>query len=338
MNRKALLKKLLPEASRLSEEHSDPFYSAPFPNNVLDVKDEAMAVLGDIGSLPQRYLASTLTKQKMEDQSSHPLKNIIEERVGTNIPYAKEALDFAAQAVIPDPSDLAKLAIFAGPFGIKNLGKSADPSKMFKSHLHKYNPEVIPEQQYHIVDDMAKIKSNEGAVLGDILDHPELYKAYPEAKEIPVIFKDDPDLSPMGNKSNASFSWDTEDANNIKKRLIQLSPDWDLSHLLHELQHNTQVSELGDAVKNLDYTPVVDWDKNFAVDNNKLRKLVGGPNEQAQLRYLLDPREMEAYTVGEMYEKKGTALPTNKINSLKGALGSSASQKAINNIGNILKY
>jgi len=76
-----------------------------------------------------------------------------------------------------------------------------------------------------------KVKVDEFYDLEDILDHPALFKAYPQLKDYQIMF--DQDLPP----NNASF-------NAFQGKITMSGQDWaDMPTLLHELQHAIQYIE-----------------------------------------------------------------------------------------------
>lgn len=81
-------------------------------------------------------------------------------------------------------------------------------------------------------------KASKNPTLGEILDHPELYKAYPEAKDIAIsLVKDLKDAG--GNEANAMFS---PSLNWIRLRSGRTTEEMK-SSVMHELQHWVQKTE-----------------------------------------------------------------------------------------------
>ena len=115
----------------------------------------------------------------------------------------------------------------------------------------------IPDGKFKDLDinDLRREVESDGSVvksakLSDVFDAPDLYEAYPEAKDIKVVFKE---LSP---RNYGSF--------NIRDNKITVNqdlynnkrPEADLT-MLHEIQHYIQNIELFERGANQSYTPIV---------------------------------------------------------------------------------
>lgn len=87
---------------------------------------------------------------------------------------------------------------------------------------------VDGKPRFEVDDSGAKIKNPNGKMLGEILDHPELFKNYPELQNMTV--RVDPNL-----RGNGEFQpWDNS---------ITVKSASDLGTLLHETQHGIQTKE-----------------------------------------------------------------------------------------------
>ena len=97
---------------------------------------------------------------------------------------------------------------------------------------------VDGKPRFEIDDSRAKIANPNGATLGEVLDHPELYKNYPDLANTPVLPENNPTLK-------GSF-----DGNTIRVNRL-FSDSSKKGTILHELQHAVQkkekFSEGGDA-------------------------------------------------------------------------------------------
>jgi hypothetical protein len=125
-----------------------------------------------------------------------------------------------------------------------------------------------------IDDSQAKLKDpywyeNEGhKTLGDVLDHPELYKAYPDLKDLPVYAynKDSRMSGAYGQRSDGSGNYILVNPDR--------SPEQQLMTLLHESQHAIQhIEEYPDMMKQLNG---------------------GGSEAMSRQDYLNNPSEKEA--------------------------------------------
>lgn len=121
----------------------------------------------------------------------------------------------------------------------KQMAKeSADPRATWKETGTMPGADKALRQE--VSDDVARIKqfpsgpmSPVSAKMGDVLEHPELYKAYPDLADIPVVLQ-----SNVNSKSTGAFY---PDDNRIFYDAI--SPEDAKSGLLHELQHAIQQRE-----------------------------------------------------------------------------------------------
>jgi hypothetical protein len=100
--------------------------------------------------------------------------------------------------------------------------------------------------RYEIGDDMAVFKTpvkdwktNQTYKLGDVLDHPKLYEAYPEARDIPVVKRwmdGEAGFNPMGGKPGAGFIEMSATHRHNDEKVAKNS-------LIHEIQHWVQQRE-----------------------------------------------------------------------------------------------
>ena len=107
----------------------------------------------------------------------------------------------------------------AGPLAL-DFSKAQAEGKVFEG--------VDGKPRFEVDDSGAKIKNPNGKTLGEILDHPELFKNYPELQNMTV--KVDPNL-----RGNGEFQpWDNS---------ITVKSASDPGTLLHETQHGIQTKE-----------------------------------------------------------------------------------------------
>lgn len=90
----------------------------------------------------------------------------------------------------------------------------------------------------------------ESAKLSDVFDAPDLYEAYPEAKDIKVVFKKLPE------RNYGSFNIRDNKITVNKDLYNNKRPEADLT-MLHEIQHYIQNIELFERGANQSYTPIV---------------------------------------------------------------------------------
>lgn len=129
---------------------------------------------------------------------------------------------------------------------------------LYPGHLNSNVKNPVFMQEFSDAD--AKFKddafdrmgSGEAALLGQILDHPELYKHYPEAQAIPVSYRDLGDDSLLGSylpsEALASMYEEGDPSAEVNQGVISLNsaitdPDKQRDTLLHELQHYIQKVE-----------------------------------------------------------------------------------------------
>lgn len=94
--------------------------------------------------------------------------------------------------------------------------------------------DVDDMMKFEISDDLAKLADNLkpeiNYKLGDILEHPDLYKAYPDLKNVDVKFVDTIGERTAGEQQGNTILLNANLINNPKAKTI----------LLHEIQHNIQ--------------------------------------------------------------------------------------------------
>jgi hypothetical protein len=118
----------------------------------------------------------------------------------------------------------------AGLFGGRLAANAEKQTGWFRSPVDKLERFEIPDQGSKFTMPQPDFRNR----LKDVLDHPELYEAYPELKNTRVYLKSD-----MGSNANATFNPRTGaiDLN------ANLSPTEAHSSLLHEVQHAIQQQE-----------------------------------------------------------------------------------------------
>lgn len=137
-----------------------------------------------------------------------------------------------------------------GVFGGK-MAQTADVGQLLKARIYEKDgvsaDEIFEktgwfkgpdnEWRFEISDFKMKLKPMQKDVdnrLGDVVDHPELFRAYPELKDYRIAKIDYPDLP--GRKTLGEFDRDRKEITlNIKN-----TPDESLDTLVHELQHAVQ--------------------------------------------------------------------------------------------------
>ena len=224
-------------------------YKAANQAPVADIKERAQ------GAADRSYEAKLLawldaneSKIKIVDGNQAPVtrnlvifneKNI--QRVGSEVSANRERMKFgiAGQRSLNnlDPAEAdrlkaqlvkAKLMAAAGNDADKTwteTGWFKGVDGKWKYEIPDTNAKFKPQKTNGIE---GKVKVDEFYDLEDILDHPALFKAYPQLKDYKIMF--DQDLSP----SNASF-------NSLQGKITMSGQDWaDMPTLLHELQHAIQ--------------------------------------------------------------------------------------------------
>lgn len=224
-------------------------YKAANQAPVADIKERAQ------GAADRSYEAKLLawldaneSKIKIVDGSQAPLtrnlvifneKNI--QRVGSEVSANRERMKFgiAGQRSLnnldPAEADRLKAQLVKAKL-MAAAGNGADimwtETGWFKGVDGKWKYEIpdtnakFKPQKTNGIE--GKVKVDEFYDLEDILDHPALFKAYPQLKNYQIMF--DQDLPP----SNASF-------NSLQGKITMSGQDWaDMPTLLHELQHAIQ--------------------------------------------------------------------------------------------------
>jgi hypothetical protein len=136
----------------------------------------------------------------------------------------------AVKAMIIGAARLGKLSEAAKGLNDKALGMveaGAKNSDLFNT-TGRYVDSLDGKLKAVISDKASKIKDPTGQVLGQVLDHPELYRLYPELKNIPI--KVDPKAKIPGGSFNPTTGIEARAPN------IQLLREV----ILHETQHGVQ--------------------------------------------------------------------------------------------------
>jgi Zn-dependent peptidase ImmA (M78 family) len=139
--------------------------------------------------------------------------------------------------------------------------------------------------KYDLQEGVVEIKSKKSGKASDVLNYPELFKAYPKAKDLDIVFMNSDKFEGMylPSKNRIMISSDLSDAEST-------------STLLHELQHFVQHQE-GFAVggqarliRDL-YNERIKYEKNFSVKkvlNNIKNSLFGSNKNEADTKKELD--------------------------------------------------
>jgi hypothetical protein len=183
----------------------------------------------------------------------------------------------------PEPDDSVKLAMFGGARSrladaallkmaqeilqsgknpLRETGWFKDPQGL---PVDWRGAKAIPAWKYEISDVPSQLKIgpedfSKGSLFhaGEILDHPELFEAYPQLKTMSV----------NPNRSIAYRGHYDPRQNNIDIRTTDMSPDLFKSTLLHELQHGLQRQEV--------FVPGGSPMTEFGVAGNEYRKAMLG--------------------------------------------------------------
>ena len=148
-----------------------------------------------------------------------------------------------------------------------NLAEEMDKNKMpakdirlatgWEKGLDKKWRYEIPDGKFKDVDldDLKREIDTDGTVirtskLSDVFDAPDLYQAYPEVKDLKIVFKE---LPP---RSYGSFSIRDKVITVNKELYNEKRPEADLT-MLHEIQHFIQNIELFEQGSNQAYTPIM---------------------------------------------------------------------------------
>lgn len=116
--------------------------------------------------------------------------------------------------------------------GASAVGVKPSTPGLFSSLMDKRTRFEVSDKDSTLTKD-AVSKMNQGAKLGDILDQPALFKAYPQLKDIKVLRTALPD-------ARAEYS---PEENTIYVNALDLTKDQMLPSLLHEVQHAIQTTE-----------------------------------------------------------------------------------------------
>lgn len=139
--------------------------------------------------------------------------------------------------------------------------------------------------KYDLQEGVVEIKSKKSGKASDVLNYPELFKAYPKAKDLDIVFMNSDKFEGMylPSKNRIMISSDLSDAEST-------------STLLHELQHFVQHQEgfaVGGQAKLIRdlYNERIKYEKNFSVKkvlNNIKNSLFGSNKNEADTKKELD--------------------------------------------------
>jgi hypothetical protein len=118
----------------------------------------------------------------------------------------------------------------AGLFGGRLAANAEKQSGWFRSPVDNLERFEIPDQNSRFLG----LKKAQVNTLGDVLDHPDLYAAYPDLKEMQVYYN-----SNMSLGQKASF----HPVDKVIELNPELTPAEAHSSLLHEIQHAIQQRE-----------------------------------------------------------------------------------------------
>lgn len=199
-------------------------------NSVVNTgKDVLHKLSNPIGALRESYEAG-----KEIGQNPMEFGRAIIDRLRQGVSDPEVGGELLADVLMPGPK-LGPRKIIAGPKGIEQMTKNAGGARVVKNAvgegLHGHPIEEIPDFNAKFNQrgfDKYYGNPQQPVLLPDVLEHPELYKAYPELRATAVI--PDPGSRTAGNFTPGK-NWNA----------IRLGDRTDpLATLLHETQHNVQ--------------------------------------------------------------------------------------------------
>lgn len=169
--------------------------------------------------------------QYAETGKVDPKQLLLDTALGTGLGVAPPVMYAGAKKAAPFVNDMATNATrnpaMLGGGSATGFNKAKAAGQVFDGKDGK--------PRFEFDDSKAKIASRDGKTLGSVLGHPELYKQYPQLKDIPVVMD-----SKMGAGTNGAFDG----------KVLRLSPEKLLgsdeslkSTILHEAQHAVQRTE-----------------------------------------------------------------------------------------------
>lgn len=141
------------------------------------------------------------------------------------------------------PEDLATPALFAGP-----------KAKNYMNATRKFSNLADKMERFEISDEAMKLKNikipekgigTRDTYLADILDHPELFKKYPQLKDTMVSIEIGKELSNPGGRFTGFVDRSNEGLSNLYPQINIRARSFDEAKdtLIHEIQHAIQEYE-----------------------------------------------------------------------------------------------
>lgn len=175
--------------------------------------------------------------------------------------------------------------IFGGILGARQFGTAAETKLAEAQYMHRegastvdtfkktgwFYDRVSNKFKFEIPDTSAKLikePSQSGNSLGSVVEHPWLFKAYPELKDLPINYNKEMD------DAIAKFHWDGR---------IEVGPEWKSLNkekrtaiLLHEIQHYVQTKEefFKDMIVDSKFKPPEEFTQNVKDAEKAVQKLM----------------------------------------------------------------
>ena len=174
---------------------------------------------------------------------------------------------------------------------LENTGWFQGPDKGWRWEISDDRAELHPAITKALADPNSNPDIQYSSRLGNVLNHPELFKAYPELKDYRVSFSHDPNTPYSGefdpNTKTISVKSNILESNETTNPKTHADP---MDILLHELQHAVQDKESFDPGSNPEY-----WEKLIRKTNPDLPDT--DVRKQARTSYRSNAGEVEARNV-----------------------------------------